>query len=195
MKRLDWSRLGARERAQALKRPSVVLDAERRATVARVIADVRARGDLAVRELTKKFDGCDPDPLLVPAAEIDRAWDEADPGVRAALTSAAARIETFHRAQKPADVSLETSPGVLCERRWVPLEAVGLYAPGGSAPLVSTVLMVGIPARLAGCPVRVLATPPGRDGRVDARLLAAAKLAGITMVVRAGGAQALAALA
>jgi histidinol dehydrogenase len=90
---------------------------------------------------------------------------------------------------------LETSPGVLCERRWVPLEAVGLYAPGGSAPLVSTVLMVGIPARLAGCPVRVLATPPGRDGRVDARLLAAAKLAGITMVVRAGGAQAIAALA
>jgi len=195
MKRLDWSRLDARERAQALKRPSVVPDAERRAKVAAIMADVRARGDAAVRALTKTFDGCDPDPLIVPAAELDRAWNEADAGVRAALTSAAARIETFHRAQKPEDVSLETSPGVLCERRWVPLDAVGLYAPGGSAPLVSTVLMVGVPAKLAGCPVRVLATPPGRDGRIDKRLLAAAKLAGITLVVRAGGAQAIAALA
>jgi histidinol dehydrogenase len=195
MKRLDWSRLTARERADALKRPSVVPDAERRAKVAAILADVRARGDEAVRELTKRFDGCDPDPLIVPADELDRAWKNADAGVRAALTSAAARIEAFHRAQAPAAVSVETSPGVLCERRYVPLDAVGLYAPGGSAPLVSTVLMVGVPARLAGCPARILATPPGRDGKIDSRLLAAAKLAGITLVVRAGGAQAIAALA
>ena len=98
-------------------------------------------------------------------------------------------------AQLPSSVSIETAPGVLCERRWFPLESVGLYAPGGSAPLVSTVLMVGIPARLAGCAERVLATPPARDGRIDARLLAAARLAGITKVVRAGGAQAVAARA
>jgi histidinol dehydrogenase len=195
MRRVDWNALDSGRRAAALARPSVVPDAERRATVAKVMADVRARGDAAVRELTLRFDGCDPDPLLVPAAELDRAWETADAGVRAALTSAAARIEAFHRAQRPEDVSLETSPGVLCERRFVPLGAVGLYAPGGSAPLVSTVLMVAVPARLAGCPVRVLATPPGRDGKIDARLLAAAKLAGVTAVVRAGGAQAIAALA
>jgi len=194
MRRVDWSRLDAAARAAALQRPALVPDAERREAVAAIMADVRARGDAAVREYTKRFDGCDPE-LLVPAAELDAAWNGADAGVRAALSSAAARIEAFHRAQAPAPVAVETSPGVLCERRWVPLDAVGLYAPGGSAPLVSTVLMVGIPARLAGCPVRVLATPPGRDGRIDARLLAAAKLAGVTLVVRAGGAQAIAALA
>jgi histidinol dehydrogenase len=195
MRTLDWSRLDAAARAAALKRPALVPDAQRRAQVAAIMADVRARGDAAVRELTKRLDGCDPDPLLAPAADLERAWQDADSGVRAALTSAAARIEAFHRAQVPPASSVETSPGVLCERRFVPLGAVGLYAPGGSAPLVSTVLMVGIPARLAGCPVRVLATPPGRDGRIDARLLAAAKLAGVTAVLRAGGAQAIAALA
>lgn len=178
-----------------VKRPSLVPDADRRARVAAILDAVRRGGDAAVRELTLTFDKVQIAELAVPAAEIDAAWDALDADVKTALTSAAARIETFHAAQFPAPVSVETAPGVLCERRWLPLDAVGLYAPGGSAPLVSTVLMVGIPARLAGCPVRVLATPPGKDGRVDARLLAAAKLAGITTVIRAGGAQAVAALA
>ena len=178
-----------------VKRPALIPDADRRARVADILDAVRRGGDAAVRELTLKFDKVAIAELAVPAAEIDAAWDALDADVKTALTSAAARIEKFHAAQFPAPVSVETAPGVLCERRWLPLDAVGLYAPGGSAPLVSTVLMVGIPARLAGCPVRVLATPPGKDGRVDARLLAAAKLAGITTVIRAGGAQAIAALA
>lgn len=187
----DWTKADAVD----LPRPRLAPDAERRARVAEIMADVRDRGDAAVLEWTARLDKAELKSLAVPAAEIEAAWNETGADVRAALASCAARIEAFHQAQRPAAVSLETSPGVRCERRWLPLDAVGLYAPGGSAPLVSTVLMLGIPARLAGCPIRVLATPPGPDGRVDARLLAAARLAGITTVIRSGGAQAVAALA
>ncbi|MFI5345151.1 MAG: histidinol dehydrogenase [Elusimicrobiota bacterium] len=178
-----------------VSRPALVPDAERRARVADILRAVKSEGDSAVREYTRRFDKADISSLAVSSEEIERAWESADPKVRAALVSAAGRIEAFHKAQLPAPVAVETAPGVLCERRWVPLDAVGLYAPGGSAPLVSTVLMLGIPARLAGCPLRILTTPPGPDGRVDPRLLAAARLAGITTVLRAGGAQAVAALA
>lgn len=176
-------------------RPRVTADRERRARVAEIIAAVRTTGDDALRDFTRRFDKAEVKDFIVPAVELEAAWESAGGEVRAALTSAAARIEAFHKAQVPRPLRVETSPGVACERRWVPLDAVGLYAPGGSAPLVSTVLMVGIPARLAGCPLRVLATPPSPDGSVDARLLAAARLAGITTVVKAGGAQAVAALA
>jgi histidinol dehydrogenase len=192
---VDWEALTEPERAAALRRPASVPDAERRSKVAAIIADVRARGDAAVRDYTRRFDWAETSDLNVPEAELARAWDAVGADVRDALSSAASRIEAFHKAQAPVSVSLETAPGVLCERRFVPLDTVGLYAPGGSAPLVSTVLMVGIPARLAGCRRRVLATPPARDGRVDMRLLAAAKLAGVTQVIRAGGAQSIAALA
>jgi histidinol dehydrogenase len=195
MRIFDWERSNGTERRDALARPAVVPDEERRAKVAAVLKAVRAHGDDAVREFVKKFDGAQLDSLTVPQSELDAAWASISPGERAALTSAAARIESFHKAQLPPPVSVETDKGVYCERRWLPLDTVGLYAPGGSAPLVSTVLMVGIPARLAGCPNRVLATPAGKDGKVDARLLAAAKLAGVTMVVRVGGAQAIAAMA
>jgi histidinol dehydrogenase len=192
---VDWASLTEAERAAQLRRPAAASDAERRVQVAAIIADVRERGDAAVREYTLRFDKVEVSELVVPAAEIESAWRSIGEDVRGALASAAARIEKFHAAQIPPSVSLETAPGVLCERRFLPLETVGLYAPGGTAPLVSTVLMVGVPARLAGCPNRVLATPPGRDGRIDARLLAAARLSGITTVIRAGGAQAVAALA
>jgi histidinol dehydrogenase len=195
MKTLDWASLTDSERAASLRRPTAATDAERRKAVAAITADVRARGDAALREYALKFDKAVVRDVVVPQADLDAAEKALDPDVRKALLSAAARIEKFHAAQMPAKVSVETSPGILCERRFVPLETVGLYAPGGSAPLVSTVLMVGIPARLAGCGRRVLATPPGRNGEIDARLLAAAKLAGITTVIRAGGAQAVAALA
>ncbi|MFI5362859.1 MAG: histidinol dehydrogenase [Elusimicrobiota bacterium] len=195
MKILDWSRLGARGRAAALARPAAVPDAKRRAVVAAILKDVKARGDAAVRDYARRFDRAALGDLAVPSAALAAAWTSIAADEREALRSAAARIEVFHRAQAPRAVKVDTAPGVSCERRWLPLGTVGLYAPGGSAPLVSTVLMVGIPARLAGCPRRVLATPAGPDGRIDARLLAAAKLAGITTVIRAGGAQAIAALA
>ena len=184
-----------KEPSLAIVRPALVPDAERRARVAEILRAVRSQGDTAVRDFTRRFDKADIKDLAVSSEEVERAWESAEPKVRAALVSAAGRIEAFHKAQLPTPISVETAPGVLCERRWVPLDAVGLYAPGGSAPLVSTVLMLGIPARLAGCPLRILATPPGPDGRVDSRLLAAARLAGITTVLRVGGAQAVAALA
>jgi histidinol dehydrogenase len=192
---VDWESLDEAGRAARLTRPALASDDGRRAAVAAIMADVRARGDAAVRDCTRRFDKADILDLAVPDAELEAAWRGVGADVKAALASAAARIEMFHKAQFPPQAAVATAPGVLCERRWLPLDCVGLYAPGGSAPLVSTVLMLGIPARLAGCRTRVLATPPDRDGKVDARLLAAAKLAGITTVIRAGGAQAIAALA
>ena len=195
MKILDWGRMSAAERAAGLARPAVVPDDERRAKVAAVFKAVRARGDAAVREYALRFDGAELSELTVSGAEIEAAWASVPAAERAAMEAAAARIEAFHKAQAPATVRMDTAPGVSCERRWVPLDCVGLYAPGGSAPLVSTVLMVGVPARLAGCRRRVLATPQKGDGRMDARMLAAAKIAGVTQVLRVGGAQAVAALA
>jgi histidinol dehydrogenase len=192
---IDWSSLSSDERRARLRRPSIVSDGERRARVSEIIAAVRARGDEAVRDYTKRFDGVDVPRLTIPLSELERAWTDIDAETKAALMSAAARIRAFHAAQTPQAVAVETSPGVLCERRFFPLETVGLYAPGGTAPLVSTILMVGIPAQLAGCKNQVLATPPGPDGSIDIRLLAAAKLAGMTQVVCAGGAQAIAAMA
>lgn len=195
MRILDWDLLADGERAAALARPAVVPDDERRTKVAAVLKAVRARGNAAVREYALRFDGAELTALTVTAAEIEEAWSSVPEAERAAMQSAAARIEAFHKAQTPPVVKVETAPGVACERRWLPLDTVGLYAPGGTAPLVSTVLMVGIPARLAGCPRRVLATPQRGDGKMDPRMLAAAKIAGVTQVVRVGGAQAIAALA
>lgn len=192
---IEWESLSEQKRAALLERPAPPSDAKRRDAVAEIMAGVRARGDDAVREYARRFDKAEVSDLVVPEAEIEAAWNSVGAEVKTAMAHAAARIEQFHKAQLPATVTVETAPGVTCERRWLPLESVGLYAPGGTAPLVSTVLMLGIPAKLAGCRIRVLATPPGRDGQVDPRLLAAAKLAGVTTVVRAGGAQAIAALA
>jgi histidinol dehydrogenase len=191
MSLLDWTKRDDLE----IKRPQAAPAAERSAKVREIVDDVRARGDVAVRELTKRFDGCDLPRAVVPPEELDAAWANAGEDVRSALQGAAGRIEAFHRVQAPTAFRVETAPGVVCERRWIPLERVGLYAPGGSAPLLSTVLMLGIPARLAGCRERILVTPPDKNGRIDARLLAAARLVGITTVIRAGGAQAVAALA
>jgi histidinol dehydrogenase len=191
MSLLDWTKRDDLE----IKRPQAAPAAERSAKVREIVDDVRARGDVAVRELTKRFDGCDLPRAVVPPEELDAAWANAGEDVRSALQGAAGRIEAFHRVQAPTAFRVETAPGVVCERRWIPLERVGLYAPGGSAPLLSTVLMLGIPARLAGCRERILVTPPDKHGRIDARLLAAARLVGITTVIRAGGAQAVAALA
>ncbi len=192
---VDWSRLNETQRASVLARPAVVTDDERRGKVSAILKAVRDRGDDAIREFAKRFDGADLTELTLPMSDLESAWKSISPEERQALSASAARIELFHEAQVPTTARVETAPGVSCERRWIALDAVGLYAPGGTAPLVSTVLMLGIPARLAGCSRRILATPAGKDGRVDPRLLAAAKLAGVTQVLRIGGAQAIAALA
>jgi histidinol dehydrogenase len=192
---LQWSALDAAARAVALGRPSPEARADLAATVAGIVDDVRARGDAALREYSVRFDGVEPGDLRVAPAEFDAALQRlAGPGLEA-IERAAGNVRRFHEAQTLAPLSIETSPGVRCERIVRPIQAVGLYVPAGSAPLPSALVMSAVPARIAGCPRIALCTPPGRDGRVDDAILAAARVCGVGEVYRVGGAQAIAALA
>jgi len=195
MKRYDWNSLTAAERQTLLARPALADDAALKARVAEIVAEVRRDGDAALRRLTRTIDGIEIDSIEVREDEIDAAEHALSPAQRDAIRAAAANIEAFHRAQLPADLEVETAPGVRCERVSRPIRRVGLYVPAGTAPLPSTALMLGIPARLAGCTTRILCSPPQRDGRVDAAVLFAARVAGVERVFRIGGAQAIAAMA
>ncbi|MFN7551364.1 MAG: histidinol dehydrogenase, partial [Pseudomonadota bacterium] len=166
-----------------------------RADVARLIAQVRADGDATLRALTRRFDGVEVGELRVTAAEFDAAIAALSPDLKAAIDEAAARIEAFHRAAAPQPVSVETAPGVRCERILRPIDRVGLYVPAGSAPLPSTALMLGVPARIAGCAQVVLCSPPRADGTCDPAVLYAARRCGIEAVFKLGGAQAIASMA
>lgn len=195
MNRYDWHKLTRSERNAALTRPAARTSDEVRSDVAALIARVRAEGDAALYDLAERFDGVRLDALEVDAAGIDAAEAELDDSARRAIRDAAANIERFHAPQRPSALDIETAEGVRCERLTRPLPCVGLYVPAGSAPLPSTALMLGVPARLAGCPTRVLCSPPQADGRVDAAVLYAARIAGVERVFRIGGAQAIAAMA
>jgi histidinol dehydrogenase len=190
-----WSTLDEHERIAVLARPHTLRDDAQVATVRAIIASVRARGDAALRELTLRLDGCELARLEVDAAEFDAAEALVAADVRAAMRNAVARVEAFHAAQMPSALRVDTAPGMRCEQVIRPIDRVGLYAPAGSAPLPSTVWMLGVPARIAGCGEVILATPPRRDGSADPAILFAAKLCGITRVFKLGGAQAIAALA
>jgi histidinol dehydrogenase len=194
MRRIDWNRLDETERREALARPAVDR-AAMQASVAEIIERVRREGDAAVRELSREFDGCDPGPLEISAETIAAAGERLEPSLRDAIAEAAGRIEAFHRAGRPAGIRVETAPGLTCEARYVPISSVGLYIPGGSAPLISTVLMLAIPARLAKCPQVILCSPPGQDGGIDPAILYAAAYCGVPRIFAIGGAQAIAAMA
>ena len=193
--RLDWSALDAGQREQALRRPAQVTQAETAAAVAAILDEVRRDGDAAVRTCTRRFDGIELDDLAVDADEFRAAQSGLPQSLRDAIDEAAARIASFHEAGMAAAYSLDTAPGVHCERILRPIQNVGLYVPAGSAPLPSTALMLGVPARLAGCPNVVLCTPPRRDGTADPAVLHAARRCGVTRVYKIGGAQAIAAMA
>ena len=195
MRILHWSRLDARERAAALERPVQQSRAEVAEVVQAIIAAVRARGDEALREYTRRFDGVELRDVQVGAAEFAAAHGALGAAERTALERAIENVERFHRTQSLESVSIETSPGVRCERIFRPIGAVGLYVPAGSAPLPSAVVMLAVPARIAGCPRRVLCTPPDRTGQAHPAVLLAAQLCGIEQVFKVGGAQAIAALA
>jgi histidinol dehydrogenase len=192
---LQWSTLDATARAATLRRPAQTRSAELRATVARIIAQVRADDDAALRALTRRFDGCELAAIEVDAEAFDAAERDLDPDTRAAIDAAYGRIEAFHRATAPQPVRVETAPGVVCERTLRPIGRVGLYVPAGGAPLPSTALMLGVPAQIAGCTEAIVCTPAGRDGGVDPAVLYAAARCGIGRVFRLGGAQAIAAMA
>ncbi|RMG59143.1 MAG: histidinol dehydrogenase [Bacteroidetes bacterium] len=179
----------------ALLRRPVMDFAGLEARVAPILAEVRDRGDAALRAFTARFDGVDLDDLAVSPADMAQAERELSESLRAAIALAARNIRAFHQAQATPELRVETMPGVHCWRRSMPIERVGLYIPGGTAPLFSTILMLAIPAQVAGCKELVLCTPPGKDGRVHPAIRYAAHLSGITQLFRVGGAQAIAALA
>lgn len=195
MRIFNWNRLDPAARRAALARPGH----EERSGVAQVardvIAEIRAGGDAALARLTQRFDGVSPANLRVTPAEFDNARSALSGQQIAALERAISNVQRFHQAQAPKPLLFETEPGVRCEQIIRPIQAVGLYVPGGTAPLPSAVIMLAVPARLAGCRDRILCTPPGKDGCVHPAVLVAASLCGISRVFKAGGAQAIAALA
>lgn len=165
-------------------------------TVKCILGDVRKRGDSAIRELSHRIDGVDIEELTVSGDEFAEAENLVSTDVRAAIARAIASIAAFHKAQFPKEVKLTTSPGVKCLQKPVPISRVGLYIPGGTAPLFSTVLMLAVPAKVAGCPQVILCTPVSRKtGKVAPEVLYAAKECGIDKVFKVGGAQAIAAMA
>jgi len=195
MNLLTWKSLSASGRAAALQRPAQKAQKRTGVIVAGILSLVRRGGDRALRQLTAKLDGAKLQSLRVSAAEFAAAEKALSATDRAALKAAYANIRKFHLAQRTPPVRVETTQGIVCEKVTRPIGRVGLYVPGGSAPLFSTALMLGVPSQIAGNPVRVLCTPPGRDGKVSPWILCAAQLCGITEVFKLGGAQAIAAMA
>ena len=165
------------------------------ATVASVLSDVRQRGDEAVREYEEKFDKVRLDSLLVSEQEMQDAEGQISEELKNALTLAHRNIHTFHASQRFEGKPCSVAPGVTCWQKAIPIERVGLYIPGGTAPLFSTVLMLATPARIAGCKEIVLCTPPNREGKVNPAILVAARIAGVSRIFKIGGVQAIGAMA
>lgn len=163
--------------------------------VREIIADVVARGDAAVKEYTAKFDGAALDTLQVSEQEMEEAFAAVEPSFIDILKQAERNITRFHEKQVRASFIINDEDGVVMGQKVLPIEKVGIYVPAGTAPLSSTVLMDAIPARIAGCSEIVMVTPPGRDGKINPAMLAAAKIAGVSKIFKMGGAQAVAALA
>ncbi len=184
----------AREQWPQLMQRAVAETRELHDTVAHIMANVKQHGDQALRDYAAKFDHVDLGDLAVSQAEIDEASASLDSELKAAIDQAASNIAKFHEAQRMQPIEVETSPGVTCSQRAVPITDVGLYIPGGNSPLFSTVLMLGMPARIAGCRNVEMCTPCGPHGKVHPAILYAAQRCGIDRIYKSGGAQAIAAM-
>ncbi|ELJ8515331.1 histidinol dehydrogenase [Vibrio cholerae] len=191
MRTVVWQSLSEAQQESILERPAITEGANITAAVAQVIAKVRSEGDAALFELTKKFDRVKPASLRVSREEMDAAAARLSETMKQALEQAYNNISKFHKAQKVQPIKVETMPGVVCEQVTRPINKVGLYIPGGSAPLPSTVLMLGVPAQIAGCRKVVLCSPPP----IADEILYVAKLCNIDEVYNLGGGQAIAAMA
>ncbi|MEX1267179.1 MAG: histidinol dehydrogenase, partial [Woeseia sp.] len=192
---VQWRATDDGARARLLARPAVQQDNTIRDSVRRILRQVQEHGDDALLDLTEQFDGVRLSSLRVGNNEFDAAEKALSTSAISAIEVAIRNVRRFHEAQAVPDIRVETMPGVVCERVSRPIDAVGLYVPAGSAPLPSAAIMLTIPAAIAGCPRRVLCTPPRRDGTADPAVLAAARRGGIDEVFKVGGAQAIAALA
>lgn len=175
-----------------LKRPTMDLE-EIEQRVRPVMEKVKLEGDAALKQFTQEFDGVAIDDFQVSEAEFTEAETLVEADLKTAILTAKSNIESFHKAQKQDELVVETMPGVKCYRRSVGIEKVGLYIPGGTAPLFSTVLMLAVPAKLAGCQEVVLCSPPNKEGKIHPAILYTAKAVGVTKVFKVGGAQAVAA--
>lgn len=186
--RTDWPGL--------MRRASIEDNARQtRTTVAEIIAAVRTHGDTALRDLERRFTGAKSGDLIVSAGERSESMAKIPHCLADAIDTAAANIMAFHRAQLPREIEVVTSPGVRCTQKAIPIERVGLYIPGGNSPLFSTVLMLAIPAKVAGCRDIVLCTPSDASGHIHPAIIYAAEKAGVNTIYKIGGAQAIAAMA
>ena len=192
---VNWRDLTPTERDAVLRRPAQAAAPTTGPLVNDILQDVRQRGDVALRELGLRFDHVSLASFEVTPAEFASADNAVPSALRTAIEDAAQRVETYHRAGMLQPYAIDTADGVRCERILRPIRRAGLYVPAGGAPLPSTVIMLGVPARLAGCPEVVMCTPPRLDGTVDPAILFAARHCGIERVFKLGGAQAIAAMA
>jgi histidinol dehydrogenase len=190
-----WAQLNPTEQAKLLSRPALADSQALSNTVTDIIEQVKQQGDKALLAFTERFDGVKLDSIRFNDESLSSFAGQIKPEVKWAIDQAYANIKAFHQAQYPEDVVVETTPGVVCELKHAPLASVGLYIPGGTAPLPSTVLMLGATAQVAGCARKVICTPPNKKGKVAVEILYAASLCDIDEIYLVGGAQAIAALA
>lgn len=192
---IRWNEVDQQTQQALLMRPAVMASAAVESSVLKIINEVRELGDQALLNYAEMFDKRCAARLRVPTLEIEQSGDLLSPELKNAIETAYNNIRQFHQAQLPIDIKLTTSPGVECELKYQAIEAIGLYVPGGSAPLPSSVLMQGVCAQLSGAKTVVLATPVNGDESIHPAILYAAKLCGITTVIESGGAGAIAAMA
>lgn len=190
-----WDELDHDSQAALLERPAVHSGTSISVDVANILEQVQRSGDAALLELTRKLDGAEMASFRVTNEELSVALAKLDDEQVAAIDLAIANVRCFHERQLPQDLSVETMPGVLCERISHAIDSVGLYVPAGTAPLPSAAIMLAVPAAIAGCPTRIMCTPPRPDGTADPAVLVAASRAGIKDIFKIGGAQAVAAMA
>ena len=190
-----WSDIGTAKRGALLARPATGRDKRLHQSVADIVRQVRDDGDAALRRLTSQLDGVELADLAVTDEEMSTAADALSRDQLNAIDTAIANVRAFHEAQLAEPLAIETTPGVRCERISHAIDAVGLYVPAGPAPLPSTAIMLAVPAGIAGCPTRILCTPPRTDGGADPAVIVAAMRAGVSTIFKLGGAQAVAAMA
>ena len=192
---INWNEADTAQQAAVLRRPAVLVDDNIRKTVQEIIAEVRRGGDDALRARTLEYDGVSLDGLRADSEELARAEQRLSKKDIDAIDVAIRNVRTFHEAQLAQPIAIDTMPGVRCERISHAIDAVGLYVPAGTAPLPSAAIMLAVPAAIAGCPTRILCTPPRPDGYADPAVVTAAVRAGVTEIFKVGGAQAIAAMA
>ena len=190
-----WNEESSQAQAAALMRPAVSASSKVEAICKTILANVKAQGDDALIAMAEKFDNRVNPRLCVPIDEINASEQALSKELKYAIDTAYANVKRFHEAQLPKDIELSTQPGVVCELKYQAIEAVGIYVPGGSAPLPSSVIMQGVLAQLSGAKTVVLATPVQGDQQINPAILYAAKLCGITKLIESGGAGAIAAMA